>query len=41
MLSADEAETITKQAIIPVAAKDIDATFKSDYIGTALPPKIC
>ena len=33
VFSADEAEDLTKQAIISVAAKDIDATFKSGFIG--------
>lgn len=33
VLSIDEAESISKHAVAPVAAKDIDATFRSRYIG--------
>ena len=33
VLSPEDAEDITKQTVKTIAAKDIDATFKSDSIG--------
>lgn len=41
VLSPDEAEDLTKQAVIPVAAKDIDATFKSTFIGAVHADAVC